>query len=62
MVLFTIGLLTLLILGVVVVFAVSAIGAGAILLFGDVIVCGLFIAGLIWFCSKRKAKKRKKKN
>lgn len=46
MVLFTILALMLLILVVTVVLATSAIGAGAIILFGDVIVC-IFIIGWI---------------
>lgn len=46
MVLFTILALILLILIVVVVLATSVVGAGAIILFGDVIVC-VFIIGWI---------------
>ena len=46
MILFTILTLTLLILLLVVIFSISAIGAGAIIIFGDVIVCCVFI-GLI---------------
>lgn len=46
MFLFTILLMILLILIVVTVAAISIFGAGAIIIFGDVIVCGVII-GLI---------------
>ena len=56
MVLIAILVLTLLILGVVSVLIISTVGAGAIVLFGDVIVCGLFI----WWLIKRLIKKRRR--
>lgn len=46
MILFTILALILIILLVVVVVTTSVVGAGAIILFGDVIVC-IFILGFI---------------
>ena len=54
MILTFILLLTLIILGLVVVFSVSTIGAGAIILFGDVIVCILVLAWLIKKLTKRR--------
>lgn len=56
MVLFTILLLMLLIIGVVLVLALSTIGAGAIVIFGDVIVCAVFIVLIIRWLIKRKKK------
>lgn len=47
-------LLTLLILGVIMAVIVSALGAGSILLFGDVIVCMMFIILLIRFIIKKR--------
>ena len=57
MILSTILLLTLAILTVIVIGAVSALGAGVIVIFGDVIVCAVFIVFLIKFLFKRKSKK-----
>jgi O-antigen/teichoic acid export membrane protein len=56
MILFTILLLTLLLLIVVGVVLFSVFGAGVIIIFGDVIVCAIFI---IWIIKKLIAKKRK---
>ena len=56
MMLITVLLLTLLILAIVGVGLVSAIGAGAIILFGDVIVCMVFIG---WLIKKLIDKKRR---
>lgn len=54
MILFTILMITLLILAVITVTAISIGGAGFIIVFGDVIVCIVFIALLIKFLAKRK--------
>lgn len=54
MILFTILLLTMLILAIVTVIAVALGGAGFIIIFGDVIVCIVLIALLIKYLSKRK--------
>jgi hypothetical protein len=54
MILFTILLLTLLILTTITVVAISLGGAAFIVVFGDVIVCIVFIALLIKFLTKRK--------
>ena len=56
MILMTILLLTLLILGVIIVAVVSTVGAGAIVIFGDVIVCIVFIVLLMKWLIKRKRK------
>lgn len=55
MILFTILLITLAIITVLTVLAVSVLGATGIVLFGDVIVCAIFI---IWVM--KKLLKRKK--
>ena len=47
MILFTVLLLILLILVAVVVLGVSVIGSSAIIVFGDVIVCAVFIVLII---------------
>lgn len=57
MILLTLLLLTLILLTVFTVFAVSAVGAVGIVIFGDVIVCIVFIALLIRYFVKRKNKK-----
>lgn len=54
MILFSILVLTLLILAVITVVAVSIGGAGFIIVFGDVIVCIVLIALLINYLAKRK--------
>lgn len=54
MILLTILALILLILVIVVVFATSIVGAGAIIIFGDVIVCVLVIGFIIKKLIKRK--------
>ena len=56
MILFTIVLLTLLLLIGIGVVSFSAFGAGVIIVFGDVIVC---IILLIWIIKKLICKKRK---
>lgn len=55
MVLITVLTLILLILVVVLLAAISTIGAGAIIIFADVIVCALFIG---WVISKLRKKKQ----
>lgn len=57
MVLFTILLLTLALLIVFTVAIVSAVGAAGIVVFGDVIVCIVFIVLLIRFLAKRRKNK-----
>lgn len=47
MILFTILALTLILLTVIVVTVTSVIGAGAIIIFGDVIICIVILAWLI---------------
>lgn len=54
MILITLLLLTLVILGVIMAVIVSALGAGSIFLFGDVIVCMVFIILLIRFIIKKR--------
>lgn len=54
MVLFSILALTLLILGAIIVLAVSAAGAGIIVIFGDVIVCIVFIVLIMKHLFKKK--------
>ena len=54
MVLLTILILTLALLLLLTVFVVSTIGAAGVVLFGDVIVCIVFIVLLIKFIIKRK--------
>ena len=56
MVLITILLLTLVLLAGLVILMTSVVGAGAIVIFGDVIVCIVFIVWLIRFLQKRKNK------
>ena len=56
MVLLTILVLTLAILAILTVVVVSTIGAAGIVIFGDVIVCGVFIVLLIKWLIKRKKK------
>lgn len=56
MILFTILLLTLILLTVFVVFTVSVGGSIFVILFGDVIVCMVFIALIIRYFIKRKKK------
>lgn len=57
MVLFTILLLTLALLMVFTVAIVSAVGAAGIVVFGDVIVCIVFLVLLIKFLAKRRKNK-----
>ena len=56
MILITILLLTILILVAVCIAVFSAVGAGAIILFGDVIVCILF---MVWLIKRIINKKRR---
>lgn len=56
MVLFVTLLLTLLILAVIVVTVVATAGAGFIVIFGDVIVCIVFIVLIMKYLIKRKRK------
>lgn len=57
MILSTILLLTLAILTVLTVAVISTIGAAGIVIFGDVIVCGVFIVLLLKFLAKRRKNK-----
>ena len=57
MILLTLLLLTLILLTVFTVFAISVTGAVGIVIFGDVIVCIVFITLLIRYLVKRKNKK-----
>lgn len=57
MVLFTIGALMIGILLFVAISMISVIGAGAILVFGDVFVCIALIGLLMYFLMRRKKKK-----
>lgn len=54
MILFTILLITLIILTVLTVLVTSVLGATGIVLFGDVIVCAIFIIWLMKKLLKRK--------
>ena len=54
MILLTLLILTLILLTIFIVFAVSAVGSIGIVIFGDVIVCVVFIALLIGYLVKRK--------
>ena len=54
MFLFTVLILILLIITFVVVLAISTIGASAIIIFGDVIVCIFIIAWIISLLIKRR--------
>lgn len=54
MILFTVLLLILLILTIVMVLATSIVGAGAIILFGDLIICIAFIGWLIYKLIRRR--------
>lgn len=57
MILFTILVLTIAFLILFGILAVSAVGAGAIVIFGDVIVCIVFISLIIaWLFRKKKNK------
>ena len=56
MILFTILLLTLIILTVITVALASVAGAGIVIIFGDVIVCAVFIAIIMRYLVKRKKK------
>ena len=58
MILFTILTLILLILTVITLAAIAIGGAGFIIIFGDVIVCIVFITMLIRFLAKRKKKRK----
>ena len=57
MITFSILVLTLLLLIAFIVFSVSVLGATGIVLFGDVIVCIVFIVMLIKFIIKRRKNK-----
>jgi hypothetical protein len=58
MILFTILLFTLIILAVVTIAFVSVFGAGFIVIFGDVIICGVIIGRIMKaILKKRKSKK-----
>ena len=55
MILISILLITLVLLTIITVLTVSAVGAAGIVIFGDVIVCGVFIVLLIkWLAKRRK--------
>lgn len=54
MVLITILLVTLVILAIMTIALISAIGSVGIVLFGDVIVCAVFIVWLIKHLAKKK--------
>lgn len=54
MILLTLLVLMLILLTIFIVFAVSAVGSIGIVIFGDVIVCVVFIALLIRYLVKRK--------
>lgn len=56
MILFTILLLTLVLLVLFVILAVSLIGGVGIIVFGDVIVCVVFIALILTWIIKKKKK------
>lgn len=58
MFLFTVLVITLFILIAVVATITGVVGAGAIVIFGDVIVCGILI---VWLIKKLFFKRRKKK-
>ena len=58
MILFTFLLITLALLTFIVVGTVSALGAGVIVIFGDVIVCAVFIILIMRFIIKRKKNKK----
>lgn len=58
MILLTLLLLTLILLTVFTVFTISMAGAVGIVIFGDVIVCIVFIALLIRYLIKRKKNKK----
>lgn len=58
MFLFTVLVITLFILIAVVATITGVVGAGAIIIFGDVIVCGILI---VWLIKKLFFKRRKKK-
>ncbi len=54
MIMFIIGVLTLIMLAVMTVLVVSATGAIGIVIFGDVIVCGFLIAWIIKTIAEKK--------
>lgn len=54
MILFSLLLIGLVTLGVVAAAALLAGGAGLLVVFGDLIVCGLIIWGLVWLFRRRK--------
>lgn len=58
MILFTIGLLILILLTVFVIAITSVVGAGALIIFGDVIVCMFILAWIIKTMLKKKKKKK----
>lgn len=58
MILFVIGLLTLILLTVFVIAITSVIGAGALIIFGDVIVCGFILGWIIKTMLKKKKNKK----
>lgn len=58
MILLTILLITLILLTVLTVAVVSAVGAAGIVIFGDVIVCAVFIVLIMKFVIKRKKNKK----
>lgn len=58
MILISILLITLILLTVLTVCVVGTIGAAGIVIFGDVIVCGVFIVLLIKWLAKRRKSKR----
>lgn len=58
MILFTIGLLILILLTVFVIAITSVVGAGALIIFGDVIVCAFILAWIIKTMLKKKKNKK----
>lgn len=58
MLLILVLVLIAILLAMFLVAAVSVVGSGVLIIFGDVIVCGVFIGWIIRrLCKKRKAKK-----
>lgn len=56
MILLTLLILTLILLMIFTVFTISAVGAVGIVIFGDVIVCIVFIALLVRYLIRKKKK------
>lgn len=58
MILFTVGLLILILLAVFSIAIISVIGAGGIIIFGDVIVCAFILGWIIKTTLKKKKNKK----